>query len=319
MTSMDGSKYCTDDLSDGSYNSETSDYTEQNGDPLYSYRKHFGPIPYSPEFRSIGLYNDKLSSVCLSKYDLDAINRCGLTVEQVDDIDEIGSKLNDLEVLYNKSKLSKKIFKNAMNKKKPTEFDIYTMIEYQYQTVPAIYENKFDRRLRKKKKYQSLEKKYLNKYFPCPGDCRRARSRNAPMMSLSGKLETRMIVSPPGQEKPDHIPPRNRADPGGLEVHQVPDQRAQREIHGVMSTAQAAGQKHGHLLHPRLPQMAPENLHEVVQESPQAALLNPFKLIGATISDKSADSARAECSGSSSSAAPGSPTHSPTATGASRF
>lgn len=225
MTSMDGSKYCTDDLSDGSYESESSDYTERNGHFLYSYRKYFGPLVYWHQHEPIGRHAHFESHVHLSPEDIHAIYRCGLTIEKVDNISEIGNKLEDLEVLYSKSILSKKLFQDAVNKKKPTEFDIYTLIQFQYETVPEIYKQKADKREKQREKYEKLEDKYTKAYFFPPTKPNGAAAEPSKMRFRTSKLRVGTDSRQARQKELDDFSSRDRTDSGRVEVHKIADYR----------------------------------------------------------------------------------------------
>jgi hypothetical protein len=142
LTSMDGSEYSTDSLPTNSFESDSVRYFDDDDSSLKSILIYH-ELGNSYHISRI-VKDSKLKYIHMSLYDRIAIRRCGLEVEQVDDISNIGEKLDDLEILRTTKELSKDIYQEVQDMKKPTEFDIYTLIHYKYKDVPKKYKEKYE-------------------------------------------------------------------------------------------------------------------------------------------------------------------------------
>jgi hypothetical protein len=156
---MDGSEYSLEFLNN---DSDDNKFDDESMDSILYYH-------------GLGLdnYEDKDAYdyyTHLSLYDKEAIKRCGLKIEQVVDISDIGDKLKDLEILREKENLKQNIMQEVEKMKKPTEFDIYTLIQFQYEKVPQKYEKKIKNKKKRKKKIirnsKKIKQMYRSMHFP---------------------------------------------------------------------------------------------------------------------------------------------------------
>lgn len=101
----------------------------------------------------------------LSFWDYLAMLQYCLSEEEVENIRNLRAKLDDLQVLLSKSNLPSKMYKQVKTKKKPTPFEIYTMVQYDYEEVPGIYKKSSKKKWKKGKKYKRLADQYMPYFF----------------------------------------------------------------------------------------------------------------------------------------------------------
>ena len=142
-------------------------------------------------YKGLGLDNSENKDIYdyyvhLSYYDKEAIKRCGLKIEQVVDINDIGNKLNDLEILRDKENLKVNILQEVEKMKKPTEFDIYTLIHFDYENIPKKYEKKI-----RKKRIRKKQIKLIYKSIHLPYKTKFNQMRSATVQRSTRRIKTR--------------------------------------------------------------------------------------------------------------------------------
>jgi hypothetical protein len=116
----------------------------------------------------------------LTRVDYLNISYYQLPMEGVVGISNISSKLQDLQILLLKSKLNDSIFRRIVSKRKPTVFDIYTMVQYDYKKLPKIYHREISRKEELRRHYVNKANKIFPNFFP-------EYSSGKPLLSPSSK------------------------------------------------------------------------------------------------------------------------------------